>query len=115
MRARFLVAVLTIMVSFVLHSMAQTPRQLSGSPRRAGQDGAHDAAAAFEEGQNAQDRGDFANAIRFYTEAITADKNLYQAYYQRATALLSLNKKADAEADFRKVIELQPAFARAHR
>jgi len=73
------------------------------------------ASAAFEEGQNAQQRGDLNTAIRLYTEAINADSNLYQAYYQRATALASLNKPKEAEMDFKRVLEIEPKFARAHR
>jgi superkiller protein 3 len=87
-----------------------------GQTARAGSDGNKlSATAAFEEGQNAQQRGDLNSAIRFYTTAIAADASLYQAYYQRATALLSLGRESDAQADFKKVIELEPKFARAHR
>lgn len=73
------------------------------------------AAAAFENGQNAQERGDLQSAIRFYTTAINGEPTLYQAYYQRGVALGALGRAADAEKDFRKVLELQPGFARAHR
>ncbi|HET9531734.1 MAG TPA: tetratricopeptide repeat protein [Blastocatellia bacterium] len=73
------------------------------------------AASAFEDGQNAQERGDLQSAIRFYTTAINIDPSLFQAYYQRGVALAALGRAADAEKDFRKVIELQSGFARAHR
>ena len=43
------------------------------------------------------------------------DPALFQAFYQRAIALLALGRESEAEADFRKVIELDPNFARAHR
>lgn len=94
-----------------------TPWQdVSGQSTRATSDGGkHSAAAAFEEGQNAQERGDLNNAVRFYTTAISADASLFQAYYQRATALLGLGREAEAQADLKKVTELQPGFARAHR
>src|SRR5215470_15447393 len=89
---------------------------LLGQTARASSDGSKlSAAAAFEEGQNAQQRGDLNSAIRFYTSAIAADASLYQAYYQRGTALLSQGRESDALADLRKVIELEPKFARAHR
>jgi tetratricopeptide (TPR) repeat protein len=81
----------------------------------AGRDSKQAAAAAFEEGQTAQQRGDLNAAVRFYTTAITADGSLYQAYYQRATALLGLGREKEAEADLRKVSEIEPGFARAHR
>jgi tetratricopeptide (TPR) repeat protein len=87
---------------------AQAIRGGSAAPPR-------DAAQSFEEGQNAQQRGDLAGAVRLYTEAIAADSNLYQAFYQRATALMKLNRIADAESDLRKTIQLEPKFARAHR
>jgi tetratricopeptide (TPR) repeat protein len=73
------------------------------------------AVAAFEEGQNAQQRGDLKSAIKFYSDAIAADSTLYQPFYQRAVALIGLNREAEAEADLKKVIELEPGFARAHR
>src|SRR5262249_44225312 len=73
------------------------------------------AAAAFEEGQKAQQRGDHAAAVRYYSNAIMASPSLYQAYYQRATALMALARDKEAEADLRKVIELEPKFARAYR
>ena len=91
-------------------------RGISGQSTRATSDGGkHSAAAAFEEGQNAQQRGDLNTAVRFYTTAISADASLFQAYYQRATALLGLGRESEAQADLRKVTELQPDFARAHR
>jgi tetratricopeptide (TPR) repeat protein len=78
-------------------------------------DGKQSAASAFEEGQNAQQRGDLHSAVKFYSSAITSDPSLFQAYYQRATALIALNKSAEAESDLKKAIELRPDFARAHR
>lgn len=73
------------------------------------------AAQAYEEGQNAHERGDLGSAIRHYTTAITADPALFQAYYQRAVALLALGRDSDAIVDLRRVIELETRFARAHR
>jgi len=73
------------------------------------------ASAAFEEGQSAQQRGELHSAIKLYSTAIAADASLYQAYYQRGTALLGLGRQSEAEADFKKVIQLEPGFARAHR
>lgn len=91
-------------------------RGVSGQSTRATSDGGkHSAAAAFEEGQNAQQRGDLNAAVRFYTTAISADALLFQAYYQRATALLGLGRDSEAQADLKKVTELQPDFARAYR
>src|ERR1051325_1928298 len=73
------------------------------------------AAAAFEEGQNAQQRGDHSAAVRYYTNAINAAPSLFQPYYQRATALMAMGRDKEAEADLRKVIVMEPGFARAYR
>jgi protein O-GlcNAc transferase len=73
------------------------------------------AAAAFEQGQNAQQRGDLSAAVRYYTNAINAAPSLYQPYYQRATALMAQGHDKEAEADLRKVVALKPDFARAYR
>ncbi|HJQ70464.1 MAG TPA: tetratricopeptide repeat protein [Blastocatellia bacterium] len=73
------------------------------------------AAQAYEEGQNAHERGDLTSAIKHYTSAINADPSLFQAYYQRAVALLALNRDGDAAADLKRVVEIEPRFARAHR
>jgi tetratricopeptide (TPR) repeat protein len=73
------------------------------------------AAFLFEQGQNAQERGDLVSAIKFYTGAIEADPQLFQAYYQRGVALAAMGKASEAEADFKKAIELEPSFARGHR
>ena len=106
-------------LSFFLASIilpVLTWQGVSAQSTRATSDGGkHSAAAAFEEGQNAQQRGDLNTAVRFYTTAISADASLFQAYYQRASALLGLGREAEAEADLKKVTELQPDFARAHR
>src|SRR5207247_7589886 len=58
-------------------------------------DGKHSAAAAFDEGQSAQQRGDLTSAVKFYTTAIVADPALFQAYYQRATALIGLGRETE--------------------
>lgn len=87
---------------------AQTRRPpLNQSPPNAAQN--------FEEGQNAQERGDLNNAVRLYSNAILAEPTLFQAYYQRATAYLALSRDREAEGDLKKVLELKPDFARAHR
>ena len=106
-------------LSFPLASifiLVLTCQVVSGQSTRSTTDGGrHSAAAAFEEGQNAQQRGDLNAAVRFYTTAISADASLYQAYYQRATAYIGLGRAAEALTDFKKVTELEPGFARAHR
>jgi tetratricopeptide (TPR) repeat protein len=80
-----------------------------------GVDAKQQAASLFEQGQTAQEKGNLNTAIRLYTRAVSADPSLYQAYYQRAVALLGLEQTDDAQADLRKTIQIEPAFARAHR
>ncbi|MFY9610548.1 MAG: tetratricopeptide repeat protein [Blastocatellia bacterium] len=82
---------------------------------RSNDDTKQNAAAAFEEGQSAQQRGELNLAVKHYTNAISADPSLFQAHYQRATAFIALGREADAEADLKRVIELDQNFARAHR
>lgn len=86
----------------------QSSRAISSNPQRS-------AAEAFDEGQNAQQRGDLNGAVKLYTAAVSSDPSLFQAYYQRATALLALGREGEAEADLKKATELEPKFARAHR
>ena len=114
---RFLIFLVFFAILAASPGISQTQTSpVPGQTARASKDGTKlSAAAAFEEGQNAQQRGDMNSAIRFYTTAIAADASLYQAYYQRGTALLSQNRESDALADFTKVVELEPKFARAHR
>src|SRR5262249_191557 len=73
------------------------------------------AAEAFEAGQGAHQRGEMNSGVAYYTKAISLAPTLYQPYYQRATALMSLGRNTEAEADLKKVIEMKPDFARAHR
>jgi tetratricopeptide (TPR) repeat protein len=102
---------LASIILIVLPSRIATAQTARATP----DGGKHSAAAAFEEGQSAQQRGDFESAVRFYTSAIAADGSLFQAYYQRATAMLKLGRESEAQADLKKVIDIEPGFARAHR
>lgn len=101
-----------LIVSLLLAAFA--PPGSWGQVKRQG-DSKQAAIAAFEQGQNAQERGDAGTAIRLYTAAIAEDPGLFQAYYQRAVALMSLNREAEAETDLKRVLALDPTFARAHR
>lgn len=103
------------LLAFVILVVFPSRVFLAQSNRATSVDNKQRAAVAFDEGQSAQQRGDPNSAIRLYSSAIGADPSLFQAYYQRATALIGLGRGAEAEADLKKVIELEPAFARAHR
>jgi tetratricopeptide (TPR) repeat protein len=74
-----------------------------------------EAAALFEQGQTAHEKGNLNNAVRLYTSAVKIDPSFFQAYYQRSVALIALDRPAEAESDLRKTLELEPRFARAHR
>ena len=100
-----LLLVVSSLLPFPIHISEQD--SVSSDPQRA--------AAAFEEGQSAHERGDLQSALRAYGVAIQSDPSLFQAYYQRATAFISLRRVNEAEADLKKAIELQPGFARAHK
>jgi tetratricopeptide (TPR) repeat protein len=105
---RLIIGICFVSLVLSLATPAQTRRTpLDGEPQSAAQ--------AFEEGQSAQERGDFNNAVRLYSKAILAEPALFQAYYQRATAYLALSRDREAEGDLKKVLELKPDFARAHR
>lgn len=100
------------LVSLLVSTLFSTPLPLTASAQQAPQ---QRAAAAFEAGQNAQERGDTNGAIRFYTTAIDLAPELFQPYYQRAVALMSLGRDSEAEKDFQKVLQLKADFAQAHR
>lgn len=105
---RLFITLVFICLVYIFSTSAQTRRApASNSPQSAAQ--------AFEEGQSAQERRDFNGAVRLYTNALNAEPTLFQAYYQRATSYLALGKEPEAEADLKKVLELKPDFARAHR
>ena len=65
------------------------------------------AAAIFNQGQDAHEKGDFAGALKFYDRAIKIAPEFPEAEFQRGNALLSLGKSSDAEKAFRRAIELR--------
>ncbi|HKV40351.1 MAG TPA: tetratricopeptide repeat protein [Blastocatellia bacterium] len=104
----FILFALALVVLFSCTVLAQSNLALAGDSKQ-------QAAALFDEGQTAQEKGNLNTAVRLYSRAITSDPDLYQAYYQRAIAQIALDERAEAEQDLRKVIEIEPGFARAHR
>ena len=101
-----------LVASLIISLHSSTLAQSEASP---GVDSKQQAATLFEQGQNAQEKGNLNTAIRLYTRAVSADPSLYQAYYQRAVALMGLEQTDDAQADLKKTIQIEPGFARAHR
>ncbi|HKO61138.1 MAG TPA: tetratricopeptide repeat protein, partial [Pyrinomonadaceae bacterium] len=60
---------------------------------------------------NAHGRGDLAKALELYEEAIKVRPEFPEAEFQRANVLVSLNRHADAEAGFKRTIELRKDWA----
>ncbi|MCD9189545.1 MAG: tetratricopeptide repeat protein [Pyrinomonadaceae bacterium] len=68
---------------------------------------ADDPVAIFNRGQDAHEKGDFAEAIKFYDKALAILPEFPEAEYQKGNALISLNKPLEAEKSFRKAVELR--------
>lgn len=71
------------------------------------------AEALKEQGNAALKQGKLQEAVRLYSEALEADSSLAAAYNNRALAHLKLNNIADAEADCRYVLRLEPHNVKA--
>jgi tetratricopeptide (TPR) repeat protein len=65
----------------------------------------------FERGQNAHAKGDVARALTLYEEAIKLRPEFPEAEYQRGVALVALNRLPEAEAAFRRAIDLRKDWA----
>src|SRR5947209_2032918 len=71
----------------------------------------NDAVKLFQQGQDAHAAGDLKRALELYEQAIKLRPEFPEAEFQRATALLSLNRLPEAEKGFRRAIELQPDWS----
>jgi tetratricopeptide (TPR) repeat protein len=69
-----------------------------------------DAVQLFQQGQDAHGAGDLARALELYERALKLRPEFPEAEYQRATALVALNKLPEAEKGFRRAMELQPEW-----
>jgi tetratricopeptide (TPR) repeat protein len=65
----------------------------------------------FQLGQNAHEQGNLKSAIEFYDAAIKGKGEFPEAEYQRATALVQMGRKEDAEKGYRRAIELRPEWS----
>lgn len=65
----------------------------------------------FDQGQTAHERGDLQKALEFYDEAIKLRPEFPEAEYQRAIALISLERLPEAEQGFRRAIKLRADWA----
>ncbi len=70
--------------------------------------GQDDPVSAYNKGQDAHERGDFAIAIEFYDKALKILPEFPEAEFQKGSAFVSLKKFDDAEKAFRRAIELRP-------
>ena len=64
----------------------------------------------FDRGQDAHAKGDYKLALEFYEEAIKLRPEFPEAELQRGQALVSLDRREDAELAFRRAIELRPRW-----
>ncbi len=60
-------------------------------------------------------RNDSENAINFFTKALAKDPKIVEAYYWRGMSYIREQKTAEAKADMRKVLELEPAGPNADK
>lgn len=65
----------------------------------------------FQKGQDAHEAGDLKRALELYEQAIKLRPEFPEAEYQRATALMTLNRLPEAEKGLRRCIELQPEWS----
>ena len=61
----------------------------------------------FNQGQDAHERGDLKAALKFYDEVLNVVPEFPEAEFQRGNALLSLNRRDEAERAFRRALELR--------
>ncbi len=69
---------------------------------------------AYQHGEQAYRRGDHAEAVVYFTEAIALDPAHLNAYLNRAFCFVMLKQYADAIKDLTLVIEREPTHALAY-
>jgi tetratricopeptide (TPR) repeat protein len=70
--------------------------------------GQDDPVSFYNKGQDAHERGDFTEAIKFYDQALKLVPEFPEAEFQKGSAFVSLKKFDEAEKSFRRAIELRP-------
>ncbi len=68
----------------------------------------------FYKGINAGRKGDFKEAIKYYSQFIQKFPNNAEAYYNRGTAKNDLEDYRGAIQDFTKAVEINPNYAKAY-
>ena len=94
---------LTVSALFVCACLIFTPACLSAQTT----DDTEDVVAIFYQGQDLHEKGDLAGAIALYNKAIEAQPEFPEAYYQCGIARLALGQTTQAEAAFRRALELR--------
>jgi len=72
-----------------------------------------DAIALFEEGQDLHEKGNLRGAIELYTKALALIPEFPEAELQKGNAHLSLKETPEAEAAFRRAVELREDWSLA--
>ena len=88
--------------------------QLSNAQTGEPGDGETDPVKLFERGQDAHAKNDYQKAINLYEAAIKLKPEFPEAEFQRAMALLALNRKTDALDGFKRAVALRPNWAIAY-
>jgi len=81
---------------------------------RAQSDGDDDPVKLFERGQDAHAKNEYQKAIDFYDAAIKLKPEFAEAEFQRAMALLLINRKQEALDGFKRTVTLRPDWAFAY-
>ncbi|MEO6334023.1 MAG: tetratricopeptide repeat protein [Pyrinomonadaceae bacterium] len=77
------------------------------------EDRSGEAVALFNKGQDAHEKGDFGTAIENYEKALKLVPDFPEAQLQRGNAYQALGKLDDAEASFRKTVEMRDDWSLA--
>ena len=83
-------------------------------PAFAQSDDDNDPAKLFEKGQDAHAKNDLKGAIELYDAALKLKPEFPEAEFQRAMALLALNRPKDAIEGFNRAVALRPDWALAY-
>lgn len=109
----FIVVCLAVAPAFGQQAGRGKPAAKAGGAEKKAeaQDPLKQAAALFEAGQAAHQRGELEQALASYNEALKLDPSLWQAEFQASTAYYSLKRFAEARRAITHVIEQLKEFA----
>ncbi|KAI6105404.1 chaperone [Pisolithus sp. B1] len=97
----------------VLAKLQSTEKAIAEAERKAYIDPAK-SAIAREEGNTAFKNGDFASAVKLYTESIKRDPSDARGYNNRAAAYMKLMALPEALKDAEEAIKVDPNFVKAY-